>query len=273
MSLPLFEPGRDPGPSFMNLLQAGNSAPLDLNAADLMARASTVLEGLPKGVVHGTTVVGLKWSDGIIMAGDRRATSGNLISYRQMEKVFPADSHSGVAIAGVAGPAIEMVRLIQLQLEHYEKIEDKLLSLDGKANQLATFLKGNLPAAMQGLLVIPIFGGYDLDQEKGRLFNYDITGGRYEEQEYAAVGSGSLHAGTVIKLGHNPGMDRGQTIDLILNALYQAADEDTGTGGPDPLRGIYPTAALITKDGYKEIEESEISERFAALTASGGSSK
>ena len=154
----------------------------------------------------------VRYADGVVMAGDRRATAGNLISHRAMDKVVEADRHSGVAIAGAAGPAMEMVRLFQLQLEHYEKVEGTALSLEGKANQLSMMIRGNLQAAMMGLAVVPIFGGFDLRRQVGRLFAYDVTGGRYEEREYVATGSGSLHAGTVIKVGYRPGMDRSDAV-------------------------------------------------------------
>ena len=150
----------------------------------------------------------MRFADGVVMAGDRRATSGNLISHRGMEKVVQADRFSGVAIAGAAGPAMEMIKLFQLQLEHYEKVEGASLSLEGKANQLSMMVRGNLPAAMQGMVVVPIFAGYDLRRRTGRLFTYDVTGGRYEEQDYVATGSGSLHAGTVIKIGYRESMTR-----------------------------------------------------------------
>ena len=156
-------------------------------------------------IPHATTCVAMRFADGVIMAGDRRATAGNLISHRAMDKVVEADRHSGVAIAGAAGPAMEMVRLFQLQLEHYEKVEGIALSLEGKANQLSAMIRGNLQAALMGLAVVPIFGGYDLRRRMGRLFAYDVTGGRYEEREYVATGSGSLHAGTVVKLGYRDG--------------------------------------------------------------------
>src|SRR5690606_15664584 len=157
--------------------------------------------GNPQDIPHGTTVVAVRYADGVVMAGDRRATSGNFISHRDMEKVFPADRHSGVAIAGAAGPAVEMVRLFQLQLEHYEKVEGQALSLEGKANQLSGMVRSHLPMAMQGFVVVPLFAGYDVRRGVGRLFEYDATGGRYEEAAYAATGSGSLFAGTVVKLG------------------------------------------------------------------------
>ena len=199
------------------------------------------------------------------MAGDRRATSGNLISHRTMEKVMPADRYSGVAIAGAAGPAMEMVKLFQLQLEHYEKVEGTTLSLEGKANQLSMMVRGNLPAAMQGLVVVPIFAGYDTRRGQGRLFTYDVTGGRYEEQDYVATGSGSLHAGTVIKVGYREGLSRDEAVDLVVRALWEAADADSATGGPDPLRGIYPVVATITAAGYERVPDDELAERFRTI--------
>jgi proteasome beta subunit len=182
-----------------------------------------------------------------------------------MEKVFPADRHSGVAIAGAAGPAVEMVKLFQLQLEHYEKVEGAELSLEGKANQLGQMVRGHLPAAMQGFAVVPLFAGYDGRRGTGRLFEYDVTGGRYEESDFAATGSGSLHAGTVIKINYRADLDRAEAVELAINSLFQAADEDSATGGPDLVRGIYPVIATITTDGFQRLDDSEIAERFRGL--------
>src|SRR4029079_189785 len=184
----------------------------------------------------------------------------NLISHRTMEKVFAADRHSGVAIAGAAGPAMEMVKLFQLQLEHYEKGEGTELSLEGKANQLSSMVRSNLPAAMQGLVVVPLFAGYDVRRRQGRLFQYDVTGGRYEETNFATTGSGSLHAGTVVKLGWREGLSREDTLDLCISALFEAADEDSATGGPALVRGIYPTMATITGAGFEKVDEPEIAD-------------
>ncbi len=257
MNLPIFEPSDDPGPSFTSLLHRSGLEPPTL---------SSPLDGsLP--ITHGTTVVAIRYADGAIMAGDRRATSGHLISHRTIEKVFPADRHSGVAIAGAAGPAVEMVKLFQLQLEHYEKVEGASLSLEGKANQLGQMVRNHLPAAMQGLAVVPLFAGYDTRRATGRLFQYDVTGGRYEEQNHAATGSGSLHAGTVVKLGWRDGLDREDAIDLAISALFQAADEDSATGGPDLVRGIFPTIATITGDGFTRVGNDEVADRFRTLIA------
>jgi proteasome beta subunit len=223
-------------------------------------------------VTHGTTVVALRYAEGVVMAGDRRATSGNLISHRDMEKVFPADRHSGVAIAGAAGPAVDMVRLFQLQLEHYEKVEGQSLSLEGKANQLSMMVRGHLPMAMQGLVVVPLFAGYDTRRDVGRLYQYDVTGGRYEEAAYASTGSGSLFAGTVVKLGYRDEMDRRAAVDLALSALFQAADMDSATGAPDLVRGIFPIVATITAEGFTRLEDTEVAERFLAMASTLSSS-
>src|SRR3954471_334211 len=257
MSLPLF-PSNDPGPSFSELLKrVGGDA--------------VVPEGTGGGgdsapqVTHGTTVVAIRYAEGVVMAGDRRATEGYSIAHRAIEKVFPADRHSGVSIAGAAGPAMEMVRLFQTELEHYEKVEGVLLSLEGKANKLSQMVRQNLPAAMQGFVVVPIFAGYDLRRRMGRIFKYDVTGGRYEESDFHATGSGGRDARTAIKLGWRDGIEKAIGIELAIDGLYEAADEDTATGGPDPVRGIYPTVATITADGFQRIPEEEVSERFQAL--------
>ncbi len=183
------------------------------------------------------------------MAGDRRATEGHAIAHRAMDKVFPADRYSAVAIAGAAGPAVEMVRLFQTQLEHYEKVEGVVLSLEGKANQLSQMVREHLPMAMQGLAVVPLFAGYDLARGTGRIFTYDVTGGHYEESEYNATGSGGRDARTTIKLGYRRGLARDEAVELAIEALYEAADEDSATGGPDLVRGIYPLVATVDGRG------------------------
>ena len=251
----MFSPTDDPGPNFAELLRRVGLQP---------PTPATSLDGVLT-ITHGTTVVAVRYADGVVMAGDRRATSGNLISHRAIEKVFPADRHSGVAIAGAAGPAMDMVKLFQLQLEHYEKVEASALSLEGKANQLSAMVRNHLPAAMQGLAVVPLFAGFDLARGSGRLFQYDVTGGRYEETNHASTGSGSLHASTVIKLGFGEAMTRQDTLDLAIKALFMAADEDSATGGPDLVRGIYPTMATITEEGFTRVEEVEVAERFGEL--------
>lgn len=258
MTLPFYKTADDPGPSFADLLARTGQGPRwdTPDAADVNP-----------GVVipHGTTVVAVRYADGVVMGGDRRSTAGNLISHRHMEKVFPADRYSGVAIAGAAGPAVEMVKLFQLQLEHYEKVEGGELSLEGKANQLSQMVRSHLPAAMQGLVVVPLFAGYDRRRGAGRLFEYDVTGGRYEESDFAATGSGSLHASTVIKMGFRDAMPKDEAVALIIKALFHAADEDSATGGPDAIRGIYPLIATISDQGFLRLDDDEISDRFRRL--------
>ncbi len=201
------------------------------------------------------------------MAGDRRATAGPSIAHRAMEKVQPADRHSGVAFAGSAGFGMEMVQLFQLQLEHYEKVEGQAVSLEGKANQLGQMVKAHLGLAMQGFVVVPLFAGYDVRRRRGRIYTYDPTGGRYEETDFHADGSGGRDARTTIKLGWTEGMDRSAAVELAVQALYEAADEDSATGGPDAVRGIYPTVATITAAGFERVPETEVAERFAAVIA------
>ena len=256
MAMPIFTPGDDPGSSFPELLRRIGLAPAAVDAS-----ASTLGLNVP----HATTCVALRFADGVVMAGDRRATAGNLISHRGMEKVVQADRHSGVAIAGAAGPAMEMIKLFALQLEHYEKVEGSALSLEGKANQLSMMVRGNLPAAMQGMVVVPLFAGYDLRRRTGRLWAYDVTGGRYEEREYVATGSGSLHAGTVIKVGFRDDLDRDSAINLACRSLWEAADADSATGGPDALRGIYPIVATITDDGWNRIDDADLAARYETI--------
>ena len=253
MTLPMFPVEDSPGPNFAGLLDKLGLTPTVPSSGDL------------ENVRHGTTIVAMRYADGVVMAGDRRATEGFSIAHRAIEKVFPADRHSGVSIAGAAGPAIEMVKLFQLQLEHYEKLNGTALSLEGKANQLGQMIRSNLPMAMQGLAVVPIFAGYDLRRRTGRIFTYDVTGGRYEEADFHATGSGGRDARTTIKLGWSVDMDRAATIELAVQGLYEAAEEDAATGGPDPVRGIYPTVATITASGFERVPEAEVAERFQAL--------
>jgi proteasome beta subunit len=257
--LPSFARGLDPGPSFVDLLR--QVAPHDLPGANVDTQPGTP----PLEVTHGTTVLAIRYDSGVVMAGDRRATAGYAIASRRIEKVFPADDFSGVAIAGAAGPAVEMVRLFQVQLEHYEKIEGATLSLEGKANQLAQMVRSNLPAAMQGFAVVPLFAGYDDRRDRGRVFSYDVTGGKYEEADFQTNGSGGVHARNWIKAVWQEGMARDDTVDLALRALFAAADEDTATGGPDLVRGIFPTVAVISSTGFALIPDDEIARRAEAL--------
>lgn len=261
----MFHPQDEPGPSFTEVLRR--------SGLDPFATVASPTGVVPFDIRHGTTIAAIRYADGVIMAGDRRATAGSSIAHRTMEKVHAADRHSGVAIAGAAGPAMEMVRLFQLQLEHYEKVEGAPISLEGKANQLSQMVRSNLAMAMQGFVVVPLFAGFDVRRGVGRIYTYDPTGGRYEETDFHADGSGGRDARTTIKLGWRPGLTRADAIALAVLALWQAADEDSATGGPDPVRGIYPTVATITAAGFARAEEAEVADRFAEVVAAEGASR
>jgi proteasome beta subunit len=252
MALPLFDPSTDPGPDFSALVQrVGLSLPaasdVDLNLA------------------HATTVVALRYADGVVMAGDRRATAGNVIAHTTMEKVFPADRYSAVAISGSAAFSTEMVRLFQVQLEHYEKVEGVALTLEGKANQLAQLVRTNLGMAMQGFVVVPLYCGFDPTLRTGRIFDYDAVGGRYEDADYQSIGSGGTYASTTIRLGYRDGLSRDEALELAILSLYEAADADSATGGPDPVRGIFPVVATVTAQGYERLTDEDVAARFAII--------
>jgi proteasome beta subunit len=209
-------------------------------------------------IPHGTTVLALRFADGVLMAGDRLATEGHRVASRDMQKVYPTDDHSLVAIAGAAGPAIEMARMLRIELEHYEKIEGEPLELEGKANKLSQMVRANLPAAMQGLVVVPIFAGYDRRRRIGRLWKFDVTGGRYEEAEFESSGSGSLYARESLKKAWRSDLGRDDALRLALQALADAADEDRATGGVDLARGIYPIVYFCTAEGALDVSREEI---------------
>jgi proteasome beta subunit len=207
---------------------------------------------------HGTTIVAATFAGGVILAGDRRATMGNIIAQRDIEKVFPADEFSAVGIAGTAGLAVEMVKLFQLELEHYEKIEGATLSLEGKANRLSTMIRGNLGMALQGLAVVPLFAGYDTERAKGRIFSYDVTGGRSEEVGFASTGSGSVFARGALKKLYRSDLSEQELTTAVIQALYDAADDDSATGGPDLTRRIYPIITVITEEGFRRLPDSDV---------------
>jgi proteasome beta subunit len=258
--------GRYLNTSFVDLLR--QEAPDLLVARPVSSAPAAAGEphGVP-GVPTGTTVLALRYADGVIIAGDRQATEGYQIAHRRIEKVYKTDEHSAVAIAGAAGPAIEMARLFQTELEHYEKVEGDGLSLEGKANKLGQMIRMNLPMAMQGLVVVPIFAGYDLRRAEGRIFKYDVTGGRYEETDYAATGSGGKDARSTLKKLYRTGSSRGDAIRWAAEALVDAAEEDVGTGGPDFVHGIFPTMKAITRAGFEEVAEAEVRAQCEAVIA------
>src|SRR3954453_249136 len=220
---------------------------------------------------HGTTIVAVVHTQGVVIAGDRRATMGNVIAQRDIEKVFQADEYSAVGIAGSAGIAIELVRLFQVELEHYEKIEGTTLSLDGKANRLSLLIRNNLGMAMQGLAVVPLFAGYDLDgddpSKAGRIFSYDVTGGRYEEHSFHSVGSGSIFARGALKKRYRDDATETDAVRMSIDALYDAADDDSATGGPDLTRRIFPVVMTVTADGLRRVSEEEVSSVVEAIVA------
>ena len=222
-----------------------------------------VIESMP----HGTTILAIRFQGGVVIAGDRRATEGYSIAHRSIEKVFPTDDSSAVAIAGAAGPAIEMVRIFQTELEHYEKIEGERLTLEGRANKLSQFIRTNLPMAMQGMVVVPLYVGFDDQKGYGRIFKYDVTGGRYEESDYYATGSGGRDARGTIKKRYRPDLSRDEAVKMALEALFDASEEDVATGGPDVLRKIYPNIAAISNTGVVKIDDATIEQLFDDLLA------
>jgi proteasome beta subunit len=229
-------------------------------APELLPGRRSLPPGASLEAPHGTTVLALEYAGGVLMAGDRRATMGNLIANRDMEKVFAADEYAVVGIAGTAGLSIELVKLYQVELEHYEKIEGALMSVEGKANRLASMIRGQLGLAMQGLAVVPIFAGYDLEERDGRIYSYDVTGGCYREHDHHSIGSGSLFARGSLKKLWRPELDEGEAVRIAIEALYDAADDDSATGGPDVTRRIWPTLAAVDIEGVRFLTDEQLGE-------------
>jgi len=244
--LPMQAPS--PGSSFSDLLDSLGAKPVLTLPPGEKAPLSP----------EGTTVLALRYEGGVVMAGDRRATEGNLVAHRRIRKVFPADRYSAVSIAGTAGLAIEMVRLFQVELEHYEKIEGVRLSLEGQATFLARLVRGQLPMAFQGLVVVPLFAGYDEREGRGRLYSYDAVGGRYEEIDFGSTGSGARLAKSYMRTVYRDDLGAEEATGIAVSALVAASQEDTATGGPDLKRGIYPTVIRISADGLDELDDSVI---------------
>ncbi|MEU4534724.1 proteasome subunit beta [Streptosporangium sp. NPDC023825] len=234
----------------------------------LPGRNETLATPVGDQIPHATTIVAAMCAGGVVIAGDRRATSGNIISQRDMEKVFRTDDHSGMGIAGAASTGIEMARLYRVELEHYEKREGRTLSVAGKANRLATMIRGNLPMAMQGLVVVPLFAAYDPDVDGGRIFSYDVGGGPYEQRHHHAIGSGSIFARGSLKKLYREGASPEDTVLTLIQALYDAADDDSATGGPDVIRRIWPVVAVITADGYHRLPDEEVGELVRVVVES-----
>jgi proteasome beta subunit len=237
-------------------------------APDVLPLSRTAAPGIGDLAPHGTTIVAAVFPGGVVVAGDRRATMGNIIAQRDIEKVFAADEFSIIGIAGAAGLAVELVGLFQVELEHYEKIEGAPLSLVGKANRLATMIRLNLGLAMQGLVVVPLFAGWDEATQEGRIFSYDATGGRYEENAYFSVGSGSVFARGSLKKLYRPDFEASEATMAVIQALYDAADDDSATGGPDLTRKIYPVVLAATGDGVQRMSDERIGEMIGQVMAS-----
>lgn len=236
-------------------------------APEVLPGGRVLPTGLTVEAPHGTTIVAAEFDGGVLLAGDRRATMGSIIANRDIEKVFTADEYSAVGIAGTAGLAIELVKLYQVELEHYEKIEGTLMSLEGKANRLASMIRGNLGHAMQGLSVVPLFAGFDLDTNRGRIYSYDVTGGCYLEHDHHSIGSGSLFARGSLKKLWRPGLDEAGAVRVAIEALYDAADDDSATGGPDLSRRIWPTLAVIDTAGVRFLDDDTLAAVVEAIVA------
>ena len=246
-------------PAYLRPGTASFSDFLSAEAPELLPSRRAVPQGNAADLApHGTTIVAATFPGGVVMAGDRRATMGNIIAQRDIQKVFPADEFSAVGIAGSAGLAVELVRLFQTELEHYEKIEGTTLSMDGKANRLAALIRANLGMAMQGLAVVPLFAGFDLSADQGRIFSYDVTGGRYEETAFHSVGSGSLFARGSLKKLYREDLSEDECVTATVQALYDAADDDSATGGPDLTRRIFPVVHVITARGGHRMTDDEV---------------
>jgi len=223
---------------------------------------------LIRNLPQATTIVAAACERGVVIAGDRRSTAGNMIAKRDVEKVFRSDEFSAMGIAGVASVGLEFVRLFQVELEHYEKMEGRSLSLEGKANRLATMIRGNLGGAMQGLAVVPLFAGWDEETGIGRIFSYDLAGGPYEEHRYHSIGSGSVFAKSSLKKLYFDDMTVSDAVLACVQALYDAADDDSATGGPDLTRRIFPVVAAITDDGFRRLSDAESAEYAQAVVES-----
>jgi len=253
-------------PSFTDFLSAYDPSMLPLANLGPLAGSGTAADVI-KNLPHATTIVAVACEGGVVMAGDRRATAGNLISKRDVDKVFRADEYSAIAIAGTLAIALELVRLFGVELEHYEKMEGRSLTLEGKANRLATMIRGNLMAAMQGLAVIPLFVGYDEETRTGRIFSYDVAGGPYEEHRFHSIGSGSVFAKSALKKYYSDGISMADAALASVQALYDAADDDSATGGPDLTRQIFPVIVTVAEDGFNALSESECAQYAQQVVA------
>ena len=265
---PFLAPGTSSFTDFLTAAAPELLPRLHQAATGVMPAGGAASGSLAADLPHGTTIVAAACNGGVVMAGDRRATAGNMIMQRDIDKVFRSDEFSAIGIAGVAGIGIELVRLFQVELEHYEKLEGHALSLDGKANRLASLVRGNIGGAMQGLVVVPLFAGFDEDTGAGRIFSYDVAGGRYEEHRFHGIGSGAVFARGALKKLYRDGMPAEETVYALMQALYDAADDDSATGGPDLTRRIYPVIATVTADGFEQLSDDAAGE-YARIVVEG----
>ena len=247
-------------PSFTHFLSSYDPGMLPTWELGQVAGGSDVAADVIKSLPHATTIVTVAAERGVVMAGDRRATAGNMIAKRDVEKVFRSDEFSAIGYAGTGSVGIEFVRLFQVELEHYEKMEGRPLSLEGKANRLAWMIRGNLAAAMQGLIVVPLFVGYDEEAASGRMFSYDVAGGPYEEHKFFSIGSGSIFARGALKKLYADDLPVADAVLACVQALYDAADDDSATGGPDLPRRIFPVVATVTGEGFRKLSDAETEE-------------
>ena len=246
------------GQFFVNTGNSSFSEFVKAHSPDLLLRREVLAAPVTDQVPHATTIVAATFAGGVVMAGDRRATSGNMISQRDMDKVFRTDEYSCMGIAGTASTGIEMARLYRVELEHYEKLEGREMSVAGKANRLATMIRGNLGMAMQGLVVVPLFAAYDPHRQAGRIFSYDVAGGPYERERFDAIGSGSIFARGSLKKLYRDGLSADELAMVLIQALYDAADDDSATGGPDVTRKIWPIVSVIDADGYRRLHDEQV---------------
>ena len=254
-------------PSFTHFLSSYDPSLLPARELGPLAGGSDTAAEVIKSLPHATTIVAVVCERGVVMAGDRRATAGNMISKRDVEKVFRADEYSAIAMAGVASVGLEYIRLFGVELEHYEKMEGRTLSLEGKANRLGKMIRDNLMMAMQGLAMIPLFVGYDEESGTGRIFSYDVAGGPYEEHRFHSIGSGSIFAKSALKKYYSDDMPVADAVLACVQALYDAADDDSATGGPDLTRHIYPVIAVINADGFRRLTEDEAGQYAQAVVS------
>ena len=248
MGLPLFSAHADPGPSFFQFAHDTGLAP---------SFASVGAE-----LAHATTVIAVRYVGGVVMVSDRQAT-GNYIASRDVRKIEAADHFTALAISGSAARGIEFLRMAQLSFEHYEKMTDTALSLEGKANYLSPIIQRNNLSTP--LVILPILAGWDPHRQVGRIFEYDGAGGCYERLDFATIGSGSPFAESALRLGFRSDLNHEDALELGALALYEAGDNDPSTGGPDFVRNLFPIIVTLDANGFAEMPTVDVAERFRAI--------